>query len=252
MTNIEYLNSMATKNDRIYIDTASLMNPDCFQQFVEKAESIFMAASKRITISTAVRSELGRHVSLSNIVKRESALEALSIIQQHRNLFDIPDDELNEEDIGKAFADAELLAELMIHKKEGNQLLITNDRKLSSDAYELNKLQSCLGHRIYVCHITRFGFLQICDCVNTFIKAEVEHPSLAESAPTIMPQDHAEQCASNTEEPCIPLEVEEQGKTVFGTKQILALGGTFVVGFLVGKYGGKVAKGVARFVTKIV
>lgn len=251
MTNTEYLTTMANINDRIYIDTASLMNADYLQQFVENAEPVFTAASKRITIPTAVRSELGKHISSSDIVKREAALEALSIIRQHRNLFDIADDELSEEAIAKVFADAELLAELMIYKKEGNQLLITNDRKLSSDAYELNKQQSCLGHRINVCHITRFGFLQICDCVKAVIKPEVGHPSSAESEPTTMSQDHMEQCTSNTEEPCIPLEVEKQEEPFFGIMQILAFGGTFAGGFLVGKYGGKVIKGVARFVARI-
>ena len=63
-------------------------------------------------------------------------------------------------DAEKAFADSELLSRLTKEKTEFSQLLITNDKKLSVDAYSLNNLNSCLGKKISVCYISKNGLLQ--------------------------------------------------------------------------------------------
>ena len=58
-----------------------------------------------------------------------------------------------------------MLSELTVNKIEYGQLLITNDKKLSRDAYGLNNQESCKGHRIMVCYVNRAGELQMCECV---------------------------------------------------------------------------------------
>ena len=62
-------------------------------------------------------------------------------------------------DAEKAFADSELLSRLTKGKIEFSQLLITNDKKLSVDAYSLNNLNSCFGEKISVCYISKNGLL---------------------------------------------------------------------------------------------
>lgn len=241
MTNTEYLAAMAQANDRIYIDTASIMNAEWFRQFAENATPIFQAAHKRITIATAVRSELCRHMESADSRKQEDALAAMNVISQHKELFNTAGGELDDEEIARAFADAELLAELMIFKKEGNQLLITNDRKLSSDAFELNQQQSNHGYRINVCHINRFGFLQMCDCVKAFLRPEASEGNVPEvKANSLMKEEisiDAESVEVSAEQTCSLEQSEGNQSTV---KQILIFVGGLTSGILLGKYGGQI------------
>lgn len=44
-----------------------------------------------------------------------------------------------------------------------------NDRHLGEDAFNLNKQESCKGHKVYVCYIERDGSLQCSDCVRSII-----------------------------------------------------------------------------------
>ena len=171
MTSTEYIQKMVSINDYIYVDTSALMDVDWLRLFAEKAEPVFMAAGKRITISPAVRSELIRHHDSSDPEKRCRAQTALSLLAEHKELFQATGGQLDDEEIAEAFADMELLATLMMNRRGNRQLLISNDRNLSKDAYGLNEQQSCQGGRISVCYINRFGELQMCDCVT------VSHPS---------------------------------------------------------------------------
>lgn len=240
MTNTDYLTAMVQTNERIFIDTASIMNAEWFQQFVENAAPVFQAAHKRITIATAVRSELCRHMDSPDIRKQEDALAALNIISQHKDLFDTVGGRLDDEEIAKAFADAELLAELIIFKKEGNQLLITNDRKLSCDAFELNQQQSNHGYRINVCCINRFGFLQMCDCVKAFFHPKAEEHTLKSEAGSLAKDETtivSVPIEETTEQVCIQNQAAENQSTV---KQILVFGAGLVSGILLGKYGGQI------------
>lgn len=104
-------------------------------------------------------------MSSDNERKSQAALEAIGILSQFVDLFDVQNDAMNENEIAKAFADCQLLSELTLNKAEGGQLLITNDRKLSKDAFDLNSQESCKGYRIMVCYLNRFGELHMCQCV---------------------------------------------------------------------------------------
>ncbi len=165
MTNHNFLLNMVQQHDFFLVDTSSLMAVDWMRTFVEEAEPIFHDAGKTIIIPPAVRSELIRHYSSTDDEKRQKAQAAVNLLSRHRGLFQIPGGLLDDDEIARAFADAELLALLQSNRQRHRQLLITNDRALSSDAFNLNQQQSCAGSRISVCHVNRFGELQVCDCV---------------------------------------------------------------------------------------
>lgn len=165
MSNTEYIEKMVTMNDFIYADTSTLMDTDFLSPFLEKASPFLMSSGKRITVPTAVRAELIRHFDSPDYEKHLKAEEAMRILGENKELFQTPGVQLEDDDIAEAFADAELLALLMMNRGGRRQLLIANDRNLTRDAFDLNKLQSCQGGRISVCHIDRFGQLQRCSCV---------------------------------------------------------------------------------------
>ena len=165
MSNTDYIQKMATVNDYIYIDTSALMDTDWLRLFSEKAEPLFKAVGKCITIPPAVRSELIRHLDSYDLEKRNRAQTVVNILSEHKELYQATGGQLDDEKIAKAFADSELLAMLTLNRRGCRQLLIANDRNLSKDAYDLNEQQSCQGGRISVCYINRFGELQMCDCV---------------------------------------------------------------------------------------
>ena len=165
MDNISYIEQQVAFNDLFIADTSTLMEPDWLRQFSERAEPIFLAAGKHISIPLAVRTELLRHLDSADDEKRTKAMDANNILAQHKVLFQTVPGKLDDDDIAKAFADAELLALLMRNRSGRRQLLIANDRSLTRDAFELNDLQSCQGGRISVCFIDRFGQLQRCSCV---------------------------------------------------------------------------------------
>ena len=48
MTNLEYVKSLVSVNEMIYIDTSSLMNVEGFEEFVENYRNIFLDYQKRI------------------------------------------------------------------------------------------------------------------------------------------------------------------------------------------------------------
>lgn len=175
MTNSEYITKTIHANDCIYIDTATLMECDAMHQFVNSNRDTLLSAGRRITIPCSVYAELARHLSSENLRKREKALEAINLISENRNLFEVHCVTLTDDEIAKAFADVHILSDLTLNKPIHNQLLITNDRNLSSDAYKLNQQESCKGHRIMVCHINQAGELHKCSCVgNQPLKKTVE------------------------------------------------------------------------------
>ena len=165
MSNAEYIKKMVTSNDFIYADTSMLMDFEWLSPFLEIADPIFKSAGKQIIIPPAVRSELIRHLDSEDSWKKKRAEKASQIVGEYKDLFLITGGLLDDDQIADAFADAELLATLMINRRGHRQLLIANDKKLSSDAFDLNDLQSCQGSRISVCHVNRYGELQCCECV---------------------------------------------------------------------------------------
>lgn len=165
MSNTDYIEKMVSLNDFIYADTSLLKDFEWLSSFLEKADPIFKSAGKQIIIPPAVRSELIRHLDSEDCWKKERAEKASQIVGEYKDLFLVTGGLLDDEQIADAFADAELLATLMVNRRGHRQLLIANDKKLSRDAFDLNDLQSCQGSRISVCHVNRFGELQCCDCV---------------------------------------------------------------------------------------
>ena len=240
MTNTEYIQKMALVNDYIYVDTSALMDADWLRLFSEKAEPIFKAAGKCITIPPAVRSELIRHLDSPDYEKKSRAETAITILAEHKELFQATGGQLDDEEIAKAFADMELLATLMLNRRGNRQLLIANDRNLSKDAYNLNTQQSCQGGRISVCYINRFGELQMCDCV-TFHPGGFLSPEQAEKPESTadgekLPDPFEEENLSSPE----TAEPSDKGKPAEGEndtiKWILAFGGGAASGFAIGRY----------------
>ncbi len=166
MTNKEYIFQMIRANARIYIDTASLMDSEELGTFLGNAADLLREEGKAIIVTAAVRSELAKHLQSQNKVKQALAIEASALMRQYEDVFCIEGGVLDDQDVMKAFADAELLAELTINKAGGSQLLITNDKKLSKDAYVLNEQESCRGRKIMVCYINKNGELMRCQCAN--------------------------------------------------------------------------------------
>lgn len=187
MTNTEYTETMVRSNERIYIDTATLMDVEGMKLFVEKSKGLLQDADRKLIVPKSVCSELARHLESEYPVKRDLAMKAISMISENADIFQVECTPMTDEEIAKAFADAHLLSELTIHKTDCDQLLITNDKRLSSDAYSLNHQQSCKGHRIMVCFINRLGELHRCSCVAAANVAKFDKETVTEetaSAPT--------------------------------------------------------------------
>lgn len=180
MTNTEYTETMVRSNERIYIDTATLMDVDGMRLFIENSRGFLQDAGRKIIVPKSVCSELARHLESENPVKRDLAMKAIGMISENPEIFQVECTPMTDEEIAKAFADAHLLSELTLHKSDCDQLLITNDKRLSSDAYSLNQQQSCKGHRIMVCFINRLGELHRCACVATANMAKHDKEAVVE------------------------------------------------------------------------
>lgn len=162
-TNAQYVEKVITSVDRILVDTSTLMTRR-FQQFINNNRERFLSGDKRIIVPKSVYTELARHLVSEDSEKSAYAMSAVELLAINEDIFHVESAPLTEEEIAHAFADAQLLSELTLYKSDFNQLLITNDRKLSCDAFELNQQQSCRGHRIWVCYINWCGELQCCEC----------------------------------------------------------------------------------------
>lgn len=171
MTNAEYVTHLIKSIDRIYIDTSALMNTDELELLVNNIQDLLHIEGKRIIVPQAVYIELLRHLEGYDDRKRNIALKVFEILSTYEPVFFVQNSDFDNSDFRKTFADAKLLAELTEKKTYCKQLLITNDRKLGHDAYDLNNLESCKGHIIKVCYLNRFGELHRCDCVKA-MKAE--------------------------------------------------------------------------------
>ena len=223
----DYIRSMVSSNEAIYIDTASLMDVENLELFIENAEWVLLNEHRKIIVPRAVCLELTRHLGSQNPVKKDKAVRVLEMLGSHGDIFEVCDEDIREEAL-KAFADSELLAELTLNRTACGQLLITNDRRLSEDAYKLNDQVSCRGHKVMVCFINRFGELCKCECVRAQFAADCgEETHISEATVS------AQKSSTNI--------MEEQSlcQTVprFKISQILIPVGTFAAGFITSKYG---------------
>ena len=244
----DYISAMVNANKIIYIDTASLMDVSELSQFIQNSEDILLNKGRRIIVPQAVCLELVRHLGSTNQEKQDKAMQALELLKEHQGIFEVHNSGLNDEDVYRAFADAEILAELTRNKKDCGQLLITNDRALSQDAFDLNNQGSCRGHRIMVCFINKLGELRKCECTCTDTEEEttavksistVEEPKIAE-------QTYAEKGAAylNAEESVHLVTTEDS----LSALDVLVPVGTFILGILTCKYG----KTAIKLITSII
>ena len=116
---------------------------------------------KTIIIPDAVSQELTRLTIGKNSDKVQKACQAQKIIREHEEIFQLEEADYSDEALYNAFADNEILVRLSHYKRDARQLLITNDRGLSRDAYRLNNQESVSGKRISVCRIDENGDLRM-------------------------------------------------------------------------------------------
>ena len=153
------------RNDDIIIDTCSLMNHSSFSLFLKSNADKFRELDKNIVIPYAVYCELAEQMNSTDMAKRDSAEKAFMLLKDYVDIISVEDYCLDEEEKTKAFADAELLARLTKNRTNRKQLLISNDKRLTSDAYNLNRSESCFGNDVWVSYLSESGKLKTCDCV---------------------------------------------------------------------------------------
>ena len=184
MTNTQYIEKIISSVDRILVDTSTLMSPG-FQQFVFINKDTLFSLKKKLIVPKAVYTELARLMGSTNSEKAEHAMAAVELLSLNKDIFSVESAPLTEEEIAHAFADAQLLSELTIHKSDSNQLLLTNDKKLSCDAYDLNQQQSCKGRKVLVCYINWYGEMQCCECARTSVDKPAQNITFNEDEQTI-------------------------------------------------------------------
>lgn len=178
MYNTEYLNYILQGAGRVYIDTCSLMETERLERFIKVSEEVFLQNDKQMTVLGSVERELENFLQTADCEKRKRAEDAFMLMNEHYSLFRVTDGDV---DCGD-FADPEILAELMRNKGDCGQLLITNDKKLAKDAFQLNLQESNHGRKIMVCHLNYYGCLCRCDCT----KAQTEElPVTAEATESV-------------------------------------------------------------------
>ena len=155
---------LISENQIIMLDTSVAMDKQ-FKNLVDAIEMPLMEKRRKIIVKNAVWAELLRHLASNVPVKQQRATLAVEIIGMHQNIFEINDFGVDSEKILRSFADAEFLADLMIHKNRYTQALLTNDKKLSRDANELNNQESCLGKQISVYNLNSTGNIVFCPYV---------------------------------------------------------------------------------------
>lgn len=177
MTNTQYIEKVLASVERILVDTSTLMTPG-FQHFIQNNKVRLLNTGKTIMVPKAVYTELARHMDSATPEKCELAMAAVELLALNKDIFQVESAPLTEDEIAHAFADAQLLSELTLHRSDYSQLLITNDRKLSCDAFDLNQQQSCKGRRVLVCYINWLGELQCCECARPTNDRSESEPEL--------------------------------------------------------------------------
>lgn len=152
---------LISENQIIMLDTSVAMDEQ-FGNLVDAIEMPLLEHRRKIIVKKAVWAELLRHLASSDPVKKQRATTAVEIIGMRQNIFEIHDSGVDSEKILKAFADAEFLAELMIHKNRYTQALLTNDKKLGRDVNKLNSQESCMGKQISVYKLNCLGDIVFC------------------------------------------------------------------------------------------
>ena len=232
MTNNQYTEYVLSKVDHILLDTSSLMSQG-WQQFVSNIRNSLIASGKKIIVPLSVYSELTRLLGSADQDKSESALKAAEVLCSNRDIFQVETACLTEEEIAHAFADAQLLSELTLHKGTSNQLLITNDKGLSSDAFEINQQLSCKGGRVFVCYINQFGEMQCCNCVKQDIEKRMDNletsNNTVEKEPTVIKEKEKEKIKEKGNEWSYDWKSGAVSAFGFGLLYLLYKGGSTII-----------------------
>ena len=161
MNSFERLKDEIKENERIYIDTCSVMNKTAFYLFTDQMELLLLEQRKKIIISASVWNELMKHLNSKDPEKQDLAVHAVDTICLHRNIYNIEGEETIQEGYHGSFADKELLLNMIKNKNRFKQLLISSDKDLIEDALNINNQRSYLGKTVTVCYLDQFGDYQI-------------------------------------------------------------------------------------------
>lgn len=214
---LSYAEQMIKYNEIIMIDASSIMDPG-FPMFIENCADYFIKYGRVIIIPVCVWLELIRH--LNNPKKEASILKAMMVIDKNPNLFYYANKQnMSETDVKKALGDSEILSQLILGKPDAQQLLITNDKQLAKNAFELNEFDSVKGHKIKSCFLDSMGNLRRCGCT---IKEPME---------SIVIEKTDVQTCKPAEPMVLPVESSEDG-FLFG----ISLASFLAIGIAVGKY----------------
>lgn len=170
--NFEYKKNKFMESDKIWIDTCTLMYNDRMNIFINETRDILINLGKKITIHNMVMSELYKFSDCDNYAKKELADNAISLIHDNLDIFELDlnitfiYDPTKKKDV---FADHKLLIELLSNRLHENQLLISNDQGLTSDAFKLNSFSSFNGGKVNVCYLNQHGEMHMCQCVKSIL-----------------------------------------------------------------------------------
>lgn len=147
-------------NDLIYIDTCSLMQYAVLDKILTEARPILLEKNKKIIVPKSVYLELLKHQICNDANRQQLAEQAWGLVKKYNDVFVLEDTEASKKEIYQAFADADLISKMTVNKTHFSQLLITNDKKLSMDAININTMKSCRGKRVQVYSISESGILE--------------------------------------------------------------------------------------------
>lgn len=164
MYKTDYLKQQIQDNEIIWIDTCTMMYIQRFELFIKNARPILIESNKKIQILDCVMAELAKHQLSADAYKQASATEALNLIKANNDIFKIEHLDNNASN-GENFADPKILTVILEKRRNIPQLLISNDQRLTSDAYKFNDFESFYGSKVSVCYIGSNGDMNMCDCV---------------------------------------------------------------------------------------
>lgn len=163
-TNLDYITKQIQNNQIIWIDTCTMMYIQRFELFIKNVRPVLLESNKKIKIPDCVMAELAKHQLSFDEYKQASATEALSLIKANNDIFKVEHLD-NDASNGENFADPKILTVILEKRRNIPQLLISNDQRLTSDAYKFNDLESFYGSKVSVCYIGSNGDMNMCDCV---------------------------------------------------------------------------------------
>ena len=165
-TNLDYITKQIQNNQIIWIDTCTMMYIQRFELFIRNARPVLLEFNKKIQIPDCVMAELAKHQLSSDEYKQASATEALNLVKANNDIFKVEYLDNNASN-GEDFADPKILTVILEKRRNIPQLLISNDQRLTSDAYKFNDIESFYGNKVSVCYIGANGDMNMCDCVKS-------------------------------------------------------------------------------------